>query len=80
MGKRPYSGRGLKRKHVVELVHVDDTVERVKLSAPVTLVLAHRLVESGWPYIGMTIDGHEIVEAGNAMNVFLDTKGNEVVI
>ena len=69
------------RKMALEIEHANGKIEKLRVSRPIALMIAQRLVESGWPYCGIKVNGNQLISRDPCMsNVFRDTQGHVVIV
>ena len=67
-------------KHKIIIEHADGRKEKTTFSTPIALVLAHRLLQSGYPWCSIYVDGHELGKETDCSNVFITTDNQRVII
>lgn len=69
------------RKMALEIEHANGKVEKLRVSRPIALMITQRIVEAGWPFCGIKVNGSQLVSRDPQMsNVFRDTVGREVIV
>ncbi len=71
-----------KKMKKVEIENAEGRVMNYRLPYPIAQILVDRLIQGGWPYMGIRIDGHEIISKPDpcCINVYRDKEGKEVIL
>lgn len=66
----------------VEIENAEGKVMKYRLPWPIAQILADRLIQDGWPFMGIKIDGQEIVSKPepSCTNVYRDREGKEFIL
>ena len=67
-------------KHKIVIEHADGRKEKIILSTPLALTLAHRLLQRGYPWCSIWIDGYELGKETECSNTFITTTLERVII
>jgi hypothetical protein len=69
-------------KHKLEIEHATGKMEKVTVSSPIARILVERLIEKGWPWMAVRVDGHEIVSKPDitVTNKYLAKDGTEIIL
>ncbi len=69
------------RKMALEIEHANGKIEKIKVSRPIALMITKRIMEHGWPFCGIKVNGSQLISRDPQMsNVFRDPAGHEVIV
>ncbi len=71
-----------KKMRRIEIENAEGKKNVYRLPYPIVQILADRLIQQGWPYMSIKVDGREIVSKPDpcCVNVYRDRAGGEVIL